>query len=192
MPAKIIDIMIRDVKAIETKESILAAAQAMNHHEISSLIVTQRSKPVGIITERDILKRVVAEKRLPESTNTGDIMSKPLVTIRPSSTILRAIQLMVKKNIKKLVVTDSDHLVGILSLTDILPLWEKLQQKGQLSINKIPKHMKKTFELYTDPVRQIRKKCPLTISGGGSISCIGPKCMWFVKEKCVFMNLAKA
>ena len=89
-------------------------------------------------------------------------------------------------------ITQFSNLVGILSLTDILPLWEKLQQKGHSSINKIPKHMKKTFELYTDPVRQIRKKCPLTISGGGSISCIGPKCMWFVKGRCVFMNLVKA
>lgn len=192
MPAKINDVMIRDVKSINAKESILEAAQTMNQHEISSLIVTQRGKPVGIITERDILKRVVAEKRKPEFTKTCDVMSKPLITIRPNSSILRAIRLMVKQNIKKLVVTDFGRLVGILSLTDLLPIWDKLQQKGQLPIKKIPRHVKKTFELYCDPIRQIRKKCPLTIGGGASISCIGPKCMWFVGDKCVFLNFAKA
>jgi CBS domain-containing protein len=192
MQNKIRDVMIQDVKVIDARETILKTAQMMNQHEISSLIVIKKDKPVGIITERDILKRVVAEKRKPEVTKANDVMTKPLITVKPNSSITKAIRLMIRQNVKKLVVTDSDNLLGILSLTDLLPVWDKIQQKNKISLNKVPKHMKKTFELYYDPVRQIRKRCPLTISGGTSISCIGQKCMWFVDERCVFLNLAKA
>ena len=92
---------------------------------------------------------------------------------------------------KKLgVTTRTNRLVGVLSLTDLMPIIDAQQSKSKIPLEKIPKRMKKAFEIYYDPIRQIRKRCPLTMSGGSSISCIGSKCMWYVEDRCVFLNLA--
>ena len=191
MPTKVKDIMTRDVKTIGVEESILTAARIMNRYEISSIIAVEKGDPAGIVTERDILKRVIAQRKNPETTTISAIMSTPLTTIKSSTLVTKALRKMVKKNIKKLVVTTrTNRLVGILSLTDLMPIIDAQQSKSEIPIEKIPKRMKKAFEIYYDPIRQIRKRCPFTMSGGSSISCIGLKCMWYVGDRCVFLNLA--
>lgn len=191
MSTKVENVMIRDVKTANIEDTILNVAEIMNRHEIGCIIVTEKGNPVGIVSERDILKRVVLKRKDPAKTKAVEVMSKPLITVKPHVTIKRATRTMIKKKIKKLAITKSDHLVGILSLTDVIPLLEKENSMNKLSLKGAPKRMKRIFEVYYDPKRQIRKKCPLTIGSGMSISCIGSKCMWYVKERCVFLNLAE-
>ena len=189
MPKKVKDIMIRDVKTASTEDTVLKAAEVMNRYEIGSIVVTKNGNPVGIITERDILKRVVCKEKDPAKTKTIEVMSKPLVTVKPHVTITRATRKMVKQKIKKLVVINADHLVGVLSLTDLISLLDTQKPIDKLSLKGASKRVKRIFEIYYDPKRQIRKRCPLTMGKGISISCIGSKCMWYVTDKCVFLNL---
>ena len=116
-------------------------------------------------------------------------MSRPLVTVSPRAGIVRAIRIMLRKGIKKLVVTNSGRLKGILSLTDLMPLLESQREINGGLVEKAPKRVRRVFEIYYDTVRQIRKRCPLTMIRGSSISCIGLKCMWYIKESCVILNL---
>ena len=189
MSTRVKDVMIRNVKTANTEDTVLKAAEIMNRYGIGCIIVTENGKPVGIVTERDILKRLVFKRKDPAKTKTIEVMSKPLVTVKPHITITRATRIMIKQNIKKLAVTNAGHLVGVLSLTDLVPLLEKQKSINKLSLKGAQKRVKKIFEIYYDPKRQIRKKCPLTMGKGMSISCIGSKCMWYVNERCVFLNL---
>lgn len=183
--------MIREVKTANTEDTVLKAAEIMNQYEIGCIIVTENKKPVGIVTERDILKRVVFERKDPAKTEVCEIMSKPIVTVKPHMTITQAAQIMIKQKIKKLAVINAGHLVGILSLTDLIPLLETQKSMKNLSLNGVPKRVKKVFEIYYDPKRQIRKNCPLTMVGGMAICCLGSKCMWYVTDRCVFLNLVE-
>ncbi|MDH5448746.1 MAG: CBS domain-containing protein [Candidatus Bathyarchaeota archaeon] len=189
MPTKVKDVMIRDVKTANIRDTVLKAAEIMNRHEIGCIIVTENGNPVGILTERDILKRVVFKRKDPARTKAIEVMSKPLVTVKSHVTIARATRKMIKQKIKKLAVTNAGHLVGILSLTDLIPLLETEKSMNKISLKDVPKRMKRVFEIYYDPKRQIRKKCPLTMGGGMSISCIGSKCMWYVNERCVITSV---
>lgn len=191
MSTRVEDVMIRDVKTAAAEDTVLKAAGIMNRYEIGCIVITEDRSPVGILTERDVLKRLVFKRKDPAKTKTCEIMSRPLVTVKPRTTIKRALRTMIKQNIKKLGVTNSKRLVGILSLTDLIPLLNRQKSIGNLHLKDAPKRVKRIFEIYYDPVRQIRKKCPLTMGGGTSISCIGSKCMWYVREKCVFLNLAE-
>lgn len=180
--------MTRDVKTAKTEDTVLRVADVMNKYEIGCVIVTENEKPVGILTERDILKRVVLKRKDPVETAVGEVMSKPLVTVRPQTPVSRAARKMIKSKIKKLIVTHYNSLLGILSLTDLVPLLETENMIDSLPLKDAPKSVRKVFEIYTDPIRQIRKKCPLTLMGGASISCIGPKCMWYINERCAMLG----
>jgi signal-transduction protein with cAMP-binding, CBS, and nucleotidyltransferase domain len=114
-------------------------------------------------------------------------MTRPLITIEPNLSIMSAIRIMIKKNIKKLAVVKAGHLVGVLSLLDLVPLLET----QNLSLKGVPKHVKRIFSIYYDPKQQLRKNCPLTMVRGMTISCLGSKCMWYVADKCVIINLAE-
>ncbi len=182
--------MVRKVKTATSEDTVLRAAEIMNKHEIGSVIVVNSGKPVGIVTERDILKRVVHDRKDPASTLAAEIMSQPLVKVKPSVSVTRALKIMLRRRIKKLAVVNAGHLVGVLSLTDLLPLVET-QGFEELPLAGVPKRVKKVFEIYYDPKRQLRKNCPLTMVGGMAINCLGIKCMWFVHDKCVLLNLVE-
>jgi CBS domain-containing protein len=183
MSAKVEDVMVKNVKTASPEESVLKTAEIMNQYEIGCIVVTENSKPVGVVTERDILKRVVRERRDPAETKLHEVMSRPLVTVEPAATIVSAARIMIKHNIKKLPVMSSDHLVGILSLTDLIPLLKK-QGTSKISLKSAPEHVKRAFEGYLDPETNMRKKCPLIILAGAPIGCLGPKCMWYDANGC--------
>ncbi len=189
MPKTVEEVMVREVKTVNTGDSVSQAVRIMNQHEIGSVIITEKRKPVGILTERDVLKRMVFDGKNPTKTKVNEVMSKPLVTVEPNLTIQKAAQKMLKNNIKKLVVKNGSRLLGILSLTDLLPLLEA--EETMLAVQKAPEHVKKAFQIYYDPVRQLRKTCPLTMAKGMAISCLGSKCMWYVSDRCVLLSLAE-
>jgi CBS domain-containing protein len=189
MSRRVSDVMTTDVKTIETNCTVSQAVKTMNRNEIGCVVITNKGKPVGILTERDILKRVVYKGDVPAKMQVIKVMSKPLITVKPGTKIETAIKLMLKKNIKKLIVAKGVQLRGILSLTDLLPLLGSVDKIGRLALSKAPKHVRKAFQIYYDPIRQLRKTCPLTMSGGMAISCLGSKCMWYASDRCVFLNL---
>src|SRR3989304_2732825 len=147
---KVEDVMVREVVTISENASVKEAAGIMNQFEIGSIIAVRKGKAIGIVTERDLLKRVIAEGMDAKKTRVKDIMSSPLVVIAPGAELEEALRLMFEKKIKKLVVVDQKRLIGLVSLTDIAscqPAIIKLLKTFAAAQN-TPKSMKKVLDYY--------------------------------------------
>ena len=115
------DVMTKDVRVVRPDTSVKEVVAVMNKFDIGSIVVVQGDRPVGIITERDILKRIVEPCLTPETVTARQIMTSPVVTIDENASINEAAKLMAKKGIKRLLVTrNNDELVGIVTFTDIV------------------------------------------------------------------------
>ncbi len=114
------DIMVRNVKTVRTDDSVLAAVSKMNKFRIGSVVVTNNGRSVGIITERNILQRIVEPGLDPSMVRAKDIMSSPLVTIDSNDAVEEAAKIMASKRIKKLPVIEGGKIVGIVSTSDIV------------------------------------------------------------------------
>ena len=114
------DIMVRNVKTVRTDDSVWDAVVKMNKFRIGSVIVTNNGRPVGIITERNILERIVEPRLDPSSVKAKDIMSAPLITVDLNAAVEEAAQIMARKGIKKLPVVDGGRVVGVVSTSDIV------------------------------------------------------------------------
>ena len=120
MSQRIKDFMVKDVIDVGAGATVWEAVGLMNKHEIGCLIVTKRSKPVGIVTERDMLKRVLAKLKDPRKVKVKEIMSNPLVTVSPKTDIRDAAGIMLRRRIKKLPVVENGCLIGLVTLTDLI------------------------------------------------------------------------
>lgn len=114
------DIMMRNVKTVRTDDSAWDAVVKMNKFRIGSVIVTNNGRSVGIITERNILERIVEPRLDPSSVRAKDIMSAPLITVDLNAAVEEAAQIMARKGIKKLPVVDGGRVVGVVSTSDIV------------------------------------------------------------------------
>jgi CBS domain-containing protein len=117
---KVSDVMHKGLIVVDSNESIENAAKLMKENEIGSVIVMEKGKGVGIVTERDIVRRVVSAGKSTKK-KVKEIMSTPLRTIKESDNINKAISTMRKYEIKKLPVVDKKgRLIGIVTETEIL------------------------------------------------------------------------
>jgi len=148
MSLKLEDVMVEDVITVEEKATIKKAVELMNKHEIGCLIVVKRGKPAGIVTERDMLKRILLESKDPEKIKVNEIMSKPLIVGKPQMDIEDAVKLMFKRNIKKLPVTEKNHLVGLVTLTDLVRSEQIINMIKELPAKETPKRMKKVVDYF--------------------------------------------
>lgn len=112
-------IMNKSVLTADKSTTIQEAAQKMKDLGVGCVIVTEDSKPIGILTERDFVTKVAAEGR-PLFTEISEIMSSPLITIDPEETVWEASEKMKEKQIHKLPVKENDQVVGIVTTTDIV------------------------------------------------------------------------
>ena len=110
--------MNRDIVSIDSSRTIKEAVKRMVKAGIGSIVITNGGKPVGIITERDVLKRALMAAKRP-SRPVGEIMSSPLITIRSLATIGDAAELMTEKEIRRLIVTEDNKVVGIITQRDV-------------------------------------------------------------------------
>ena len=114
------DIMNTDVITIREDATVREAAKLMSEKNVGCLVVMRDDEPVGIITERDILVRVVAEGKNPDAVRVAWVMSSPIVKGRPDMTLEEAARLMTSKGIKKLPIFEGGKLVGMITLTDLV------------------------------------------------------------------------
>ena len=114
------DVMSKNVKVVRPDTTMKEVVATMNKFDIGSIIVVQGERPVGIITERDILRRQVEPCLAPETLTARHVMTSPLVTINEEASIEEAARLMAKKKAKRLPVMNNGKLMGILSYTDIV------------------------------------------------------------------------
>jgi len=151
MSLKVEEVMVVDVITVEAEATVREAVDLMNTHEIGCLIVLgDEETPVGIITERDLLKRVLAKRKDPVRVKVSEIMSKPLVTGTPHMDLEAAARLMFKKKIKKLPVVENGRLVGLVTLTDLVRFQPEIIRmlKKLTSAELPPKRMKKVVDYY--------------------------------------------
>jgi len=142
--------MTMDVITIDENASVKEAADIMNQHEIGCLIAVRKGKAIGIITERDLLKRVIVEDKNAKKTKVGEVMSRPLEVVAPGTDLEEALRLMFQKKIKKLPVVYKNRLLGLVSLTDIArcqPAIIKLLKSFAVAQD-TPKSMKKVLDYY--------------------------------------------
>ena len=121
------DIMTSPVITIGENDTIYKAAQLMDKHDVGCIIVTSKEgKPVGILTERDFVSRVLTKNTLPSRIKAGKVMTSPLITIDPDTTLQEAARKMSKLNIRRLGVIYKGNLEGIISSKDILAVTPEL------------------------------------------------------------------
>lgn len=147
-------IMVKNVIAVDANVKVKEAVKLMNEYEIGCLIVENKGKVAGIVTERDLLKRVIEESKDPERVNVSEIMSQPLIVGSPHMDIEDVVRQMFKYKIKKLPIIEDGNLLGLVTLTDVARVVEigsliakivgELRKNGWSPTNKI----KKVIEYY--------------------------------------------
>jgi len=115
------DVMISDLATLDVSTSISEAAKLMDEKDVGCIIVTKNQLPVGILTERDFVKRIAAkEKSLTASLE--EVMSSPLIEIDSNETVWEAAQIMKVNNIHKLPVRKDNKIIGIVTTTDLVKI----------------------------------------------------------------------
>lgn len=114
------DIMAVNVVTMSLDASVLDVAKSMSQMDISSVIVTDEERAVGIITEADIVRRVIAEGKDIHSTHASEIMSSPIIHVEPGTPLTDAMRVMAKSNIRRVAVLKNNTLAGIITSRDIL------------------------------------------------------------------------
>lgn len=123
------DTIERVVATVDENATVLDAATLMAKKEIGSVVVTRNSAISGLFTERDLMKKVVAEKRDPAIVKIKDVMPTDLLKITSDETAERCLELMQEHQCRHLLVFDKDEFVGIISLRDLVSLMIKQKEK---------------------------------------------------------------
>ena len=121
------DVMSSPVVTLGEDATSNKVAHVMDENELGCVIVTNKAgKPVGILTERDLVIRVLAKNLIPDAIKAKEIMTSPLVTIEPDATVSEAARRMSRLNIRRLGVTYKGNLVGLVSSKDIIGVMPEL------------------------------------------------------------------
>lgn len=149
MSIEIRSIMVDKVVTTKKDATVKEAVELMNKHEIGCLVVVENEEPVGIITERDLLKRVLAESKETKNMKVEEVMSTPILYVTPNVEVEDAAKLMIQNKIKKLPVVEKGKLRGLVTLTDLLRIQPQLIRDYKvLSSDVTPRRMKKVFDYY--------------------------------------------
>lgn len=114
------DVMTKNPKVVRRDTSVQEVVATMNKFDISSVVVVQEERPVGIVTHKDIVSKIVQPRIPPDAVTAREVMSSPIVSISEDASTEEAAKLMVRKHIKKLPVVRDDKLVGIITTMDLV------------------------------------------------------------------------
>jgi CBS domain-containing protein len=118
--ASVAEVMTRKVVYLPEGTMLDEAAQAMRDQGIGDVVVTRGPTMIGLVTDRDIVVRAIAENLPPKETTLGAVTSQELIMVEQSATVEDAVQAMRERGVRRLLVCDSDRkVVGILSLSDV-------------------------------------------------------------------------
>lgn len=118
MPVR--DIMTHGVVTAGVDLNASEVSQRMSKFNVGGVIITRDGEPVGIVTERDLVGKVLARDLKPSSISIKDIMSSPLTTASPDVDIMKAAQMMMRLGIKRLPIVEDGKLIGIVTDTDLI------------------------------------------------------------------------
>jgi CBS domain-containing protein len=113
------EVMTSNPTSCSVDASVADAAKAMAKEDVGPIPVVEGDRLVGIITDRDIVVRVVAESRDPSATTVGEVVSSDLATVSPDEDLDRALQLLAERQVRRLPVVEGETLVGVVAQADI-------------------------------------------------------------------------
>ena len=116
-----------EVLQIEADATVFEAVKRMVEANVGSLLVSDRGRHVGIVTERDYLRRIALERRDDEATAVRDVMSSPLVVVTPDTSIDECMAVMTDRRIRHLPVVDEGNVVGMVSIGDVVKFTSRQQ-----------------------------------------------------------------
>jgi len=156
---KLGDVMTKNVITVGEKATVKAAVELMNKYDIGCLVVMERKKPIGIVTERDVLKRVLLSPKNTKTTKVNDmlmrkvseIMSKPLIVGKTQTDLRDGVRLMMEWKIKKLPIVENGHLLGLVTYTNIIRSTRYLEQIISSFMNKVD--FEYLFSVYTKKLK---------------------------------------
>jgi signal-transduction protein with cAMP-binding, CBS, and nucleotidyltransferase domain len=114
------DLMARNIITIQAEDSIIKAASVMDENGVSSVVVKEENEFSGMITEHNIISRVVSKGLDPQKIKVSEVMSTPLITISPDATIEEAARKMRDNKIRRLLVEENHQKIGIIAESDIV------------------------------------------------------------------------
>ena len=192
MSQKLKNIMVTPVRTVSLEDTVQDIALLMNKYQIGCVVVVDEEQPVGIVTERDIMKRVVSKGLVPKELKVVDVMSKPLISATPSMAAGDAAKVMLKWNFKKLPVAEEGQLVGVVTLTDLLRVEGVIEALNGNALSGASKRLKKTIELYYDDgMHKKTRKCPMMYKDGAAVRCQIQRCMWWTGDECAIIKISR-
>jgi CBS domain-containing protein len=139
---KVADVMRKSVVTIQPEDPVEKALEAMVKLDIGCVVVSQKAKPIGVITDSNLLERVFAQKLDPSKVKAKNVMTSPLVTISPAEDVEKGAELMRDQGIKRLPVVKQGNLVGILTEKEVVEvspaIYEILSEKADASKELFP------------------------------------------------------
>jgi len=134
------DIMDKNVHVVERSVSVRDCARGMAKQKSGYAVVVKSGEALGIVTERDMVWKVIADNLNPSKVLVGDIMSTPLISISPSASMTEAAKLISEYRIRRLVVMDENSgLVGMVSSYDLARTLAKRESYSNVTLNAIAK-----------------------------------------------------
>lgn len=121
--------MRKDFSTISTELSASEASKTMSNDKVGYIIVLEKGQPVGIVTERDLVLKVLAKDKNSKETKVSECMSAPLVTIDPDKSIEEAVEMMKKYELRRIPVVKNDIIYGIFTARDLVEHFEEFEDK---------------------------------------------------------------
>ncbi|MGB9729619.1 MAG: cyclic nucleotide-binding/CBS domain-containing protein [Thermoprotei archaeon] len=134
MTIRVKDLMRKDVVTVNADDNIISVAKTMKNKSVGYAIVLKDGKPIGIVTERDITWKIVAENLNPQQVAVSTIASYPIIFVDPDSDLSLAADLMERHNIRRLPVIKDNTLYGIITATDIVKHFNQYVKKAILEV----------------------------------------------------------
>jgi len=132
--------MSKNVITLSRDSPVVDAADMMRKHNIGCIIVVDNDEPIGIVSERDIIRKIVAKRRNPDDVPVEDIMSMNVISVELDTAINEVSKRMVQYNIKKMPVVENNKVKGIITTTDIVKIMSQFNKlydaKDLIEMNK--------------------------------------------------------
>jgi len=174
----VVEIMTWDVAGIQCKASVAEAAEVMTSRHISCIVTLEEDEVVGVLTERDLLKRVVGLQKDPADVKAEEVMSSPVICVPPDCPVFTASRIMDNIDVRRLVVTEDKQLCGIVTQTDVFRAVKKKLELDIAELSRLRRRLKteqsfagivgrdaKMLELF-DTIREVAEvNVPVLIQG---------------------------
>ena len=145
--AKVNEIMVKAVMSVDLNTNVKDCAKAMAKRGVSSAVITQAGAAIGIVTERDLVSKVLADAVDPRNVLVRDIMSTPLITVSPNALMTEAASMMAEYRVRRLVVIDrTGAMVGIITTGDIARAMAEKHGYREATFNAMARYKEGTEE----------------------------------------------